>query len=60
MKAFSICVYGDFEKKDIRLKVFTDNGTNMFAFQNILQEAGYDAHLFCIDDVNNPELFKDS
>lgn len=41
-----ICVYGNFKEKDVRIQVFTDNGTHKFAFQNILIEAGYDAYLF--------------
>lgn len=58
MKAFDICVYGDFSKKDMRLKVFTDQNPSMYQFQNILREAGYDAELFLIDDTRYPELFE--
>lgn len=46
----TICVYGDFAKKDIRLKVFAEGDARRFAFQNILREAGYDAELFSLTD----------
>ena len=53
--ALTICVYGDFEKKDIRMKVIPSDGTTTaFAFQNILHMAGYDAELFNIKDTDIP------
>lgn len=48
-----ICVYGNFEKKDIHVKGFTKEeceGSYRFAFQNILRDAGYDAELFILDN----------
>lgn len=52
--AFVICVYGDFEKKDIRIKIMPSGTTEKFTFQNILREAGYDAELFSIYDTDIP------
>lgn len=58
MKAImEICVYGDFAKKDIRIKVFPADGTtNCFYFQNIMIAAGYDAKLFTVNDTDVPYL----
>lgn len=59
MKAlFTICVYGDFAKNDIRIKMFPANSTNEFNFQNILIAAGYDAKLFTVNDTDVPYLRK--
>ena len=50
MKAVAtICVYGSFDKGDVRIKVV--KGSEQFMFQNILREAGYDAKLFSITDI---------
>lgn len=51
-KVATICVYGEFEKKEIRIKVFptSENEQRHYIFQNILREAGYDAELFSIND----------
>lgn len=46
----TICVYGDFKKDDVRIKIFPSGGTGEFTFQNILIEAGYDAKLFSLHD----------
>lgn len=46
----TICVYGDFKKDDVRIKIFPSGGTGEFTFQNILIEAGYDAKLFGLHD----------
>ena len=54
----SICVYGDFAKKDIRMKVFADQDARRFAFQNILREAGYDAELFFLTDEDTAAIEK--
>lgn len=54
---FTVCVYGDFEKKDIRIKLFPADGTtNQFTFQNILISAGYDANLFTVNASDIPYL----
>jgi hypothetical protein len=54
---FTICVYGDFAKKDIRIKLFEANGgTAQFAFQNTLKSAGYDAELFTVNNTDVPFL----
>jgi hypothetical protein len=53
MKAVAtICVYGDFKKKDIKVKTFPPSTTKQFAFLNTLREAGYDAELFSLNDVD--------
>ena len=46
----TICVYGSFDKGDVRIKVLNPSDTKQFAFQNILKEAGYDAVLFSLND----------
>lgn len=49
----TICVYGDFKNKDVRIKIFpAESGTHQFAFQNILNEAGYDAKLFSLNNTD--------
>jgi hypothetical protein len=53
---FTVCVYGDFEKKDIRIKLFPTGSNNEFTFQNILISAGYDANLFTINASDVPYL----
>lgn len=51
----TILVYGDFAKKDIRLKFFEPNGTLLpYQFQNILRDAGYDAELYSVNDTDIP------
>ena len=54
----TICVYGDFDKKDIRMKVFAEGDARRFAFQNILLEAGYDAELFFLTDEDTAVIEK--
>lgn len=55
--ATTICVYGDFAKKDIRIKPFAPGGgCSEFTFQNVLRDAGYDAELFCLNDTDLPWL----
>lgn len=44
----TICVYGDFEKKDIRIKIVSNQ--EQYTFQNTLKSAGYDAELFSLDE----------
>ena len=52
----NICVYGDFKKHDIRIKIFYDGLLSHYSFQNILRDAGYDAELFTVpDDYNNTD-----
>lgn len=48
----TVAVYGDFEKKDIRIKCFNDRTPTKFRFQNTLREAGYDCELFSIHDTD--------
>lgn len=50
----TVAVYGDLAKKDVRIKVF-GNGNEMYPFQNILLEAGYDCMLFCINNTDLEE-----
>lgn len=52
----TICVYGDFAKKDIRMKVFSEGDARRFAFQNVLREAGYDAELFSLTDEDTAAI----
>jgi hypothetical protein len=51
----TVCVYGDFAKKDIRIKLFPAGSTNSFTFQNVLIGAGYDAKLFTMNDTDIPD-----
>lgn len=53
---FTICVYGDFKKDDIRIKVFKSGDAREYSFQNTLISAGYDAKLFSISDADVPFL----
>lgn len=54
--ALTICVYGDFAEKDLRLKVFAPGESAQFTFQNVLRDAGYDAKLFALNDTDLPWL----
>lgn len=53
---FTICVYGDFKKNDIRMKVFKSGDREQYSFQNTLIRAGYDAKLFSVNDTEVPFL----
>lgn len=46
----TIAVYGDFAKKEIKVKTFKTGTTEQFRFQNTLREAGYDCELFHVDE----------
>ena len=46
-ESITICVYGTLKKGDVRVKVMPKTG-EQYRFQNILVEAGYDAHLFTL------------
>lgn len=48
-KNIAICVYGSYDDRDIRIKIFDSDDNSVFKFQNILQEAGYDADLFWLE-----------
>lgn len=56
--ALTICVYGDFAKKDIRLKAFAPGAGSQHTFQNVLKLAGYDAELFILNDDDLPWLIE--
>lgn len=45
-----IAVYGDFGKKDIRIKLMAGVWLEQFKFQNTLHDAGYDCELFHVND----------
>ena len=53
---FTICVYGDFKKNDIRTKIFKSGDMEQYSFQNTLIRAGYDAELFSVKDTEVPFL----
>lgn len=53
---FTICVYGDFKKDDIRMKIFKSGDMQQYSFQNTLTSAGYDAKLFSVNDAEIPFL----
>lgn len=57
-EAITLAVYGTFKTKDIRIKLF-GRGTEKYAFQNILIEAGYDCELFSITDQAIEEATKE-
>ena len=52
----AICVYGDFKKDDIRMKIFKSGDMQQYSFQNTLISAGYDAKLFSVNDTEIPFL----
>ena len=57
----TICVYGDFAAKDIRVKLFGDAAAASAypeRFANILEDAGYDAVLREAE-VKNGEQYSD-
>ena len=47
---FTICVYGDFKRRDIRIKIFKSDDSRQYSFQNTLIEAKYDAVLISAND----------
>lgn len=53
---FTICVYGDFKKNDIRMTIFKSGDMKQYSFQNTLISAGYDAKLFGVNDAEVPFL----
>ena len=59
----TICVYGDFVKKDIRVKVFPDEqgrNTKSLRFRNTLRDAGYDAILCNSEGNEQMEIQQDN
>lgn len=55
-----VAVYGDFEKKDIRIKVFKpEGGTGIYQFQNVLRTAGYDCEIHVFNNTDLPWLVGD-
>ena len=55
---FTVCVYGDFKKDDVRIKIFESWSMTQYSFQNTvtLTSAGYDAMLFSVSDADVPFL----
>ena len=51
----NICVYGDFSKKDIRIKVFYNGDMEQYIFQNILRDAGYDVQIHNVPELDELE-----
>ena len=53
----NICVYGDFSKKDIRIKIFYNDDVEQYRFQNILRNAGYDAEIHNVPELDALEHY---
>lgn len=55
-----VAVYGDFEKGDIRVKLFQPfGGTSIYYFQNTLMSAGYDCNIYVFNNTDLPWLVGD-
>lgn len=50
-----ICVYGTFNDKDMRIKAYEDCDPRPYIFQNIMRDAGYDAEVFSVPDLEQTE-----
>lgn len=56
----NVAVYGDFEKGDVRVKVFKpEGGTGVYQFQNTLRSAGYKCNIYVFNNTDCPWLVGD-